>query len=190
MKSWKLFWTVVFVGSFLTMGLTACGKKDDSKNTSVSYLSMTSDGQTVTSNSTLGGMQMNLQMRNLQAYAASGYQGNVTFDLTINGSYANPQTNRVYADFTQYAGATYSQLGQYYVVSAGRCADASCSVIYASTIVAGCYQQQQQYQYQQQGCTMWEYKQFAVKKVNGQISGLREWTGSQTLDMAGIMRQF
>ncbi|MFN7729778.1 MAG: hypothetical protein ACK5P7_11530 [Bdellovibrio sp.] len=175
MKSWKLFWTVVFVGSFLTMGLTACGKKEDNKNTSLNYGSLSSDGQTVTSNSTLGGAPLNLQIRNVQTLGTYGAR----FDLSVNGAYqmvsqSSPQFSN-WQQVSQYGSAVM-------MAHASACTDAACSTVYVTVAVYSTYGQcgyGSQCQY--------DIRQYAVKRTNGKVSGLREWNlGSNTYGIQSI----
>ncbi|MBX2995182.1 MAG: hypothetical protein KF681_10175 [Bdellovibrionaceae bacterium] len=179
MKSWKVFWTVVVVGSVLSMGLTACGKKDNGNNTNMTYGSMSSDGQNATSNSTIAGMALNLQIRNIQPM--SGYNA-VRFDLALNGMVQSVQSQSQFVN--------YQQMGQVYVSHAAACTDMSCSTTYVTVLVAGttygCNSQYQQCQF--------EYRQYAVKKTGGSISGVREWAhGSNSyglLSLQQVMSQF
>lgn len=175
MKTWKLFWTMVLAGTVLSMGLTACGKKDSGSNESQG--SATTDGQNVTITSTnnsgtIAGQAVSMQVRNIQAY---GY-GNIRFDMTLNGS------NNSFNSTTQFQ--QYVQMGQFYVTHSAACADNSCNTLYVSIVIAGA----NSYNCNNSYTCLYEYKQVAIKKVNNVVqsgaAGIREWnigTNTQAL---------
>src|SRR5688500_8383683 len=96
MKSWRVFLMFVALGVALSSALTACGKKNNDDNDAVSYGSVSSDGNVVTSrNTSIQGIPLDLQIRNI---TVNGYgtqvsqqwgqqQGTTTiyYDLSLNG---------------------------------------------------------------------------------------------------------
>lgn len=198
MKTWKLFWVLVFVGVMSSGFLTACGKGgDDSRPTNNNNLnsgSLSSDGSTVTSsNSTLAGRPIAVTITNITRGYGGGYPNNyyggypnnsysgygqqsISFVMSVNGQSANLQATTSESGFV-------TQLGGVYVDTAIGCYDVSCNTVLLAVIVAGSGGYGGGY----------EYKEIAIRKnmVNNQVEAVREFQGgtAQMVPINQLMSQ-
>lgn len=169
---------MVFVAAVVAMSLSACNKGSSSSSSNNSS-GVSTDGQTVTfsstsqNNLTLAGSNLNVIIRNIQGW---GY-GQVRFDLSINNS-----SSGMFAYTNQWS--QYQQMGQIYVSSNAYCTDSSCNTTYL-TVLLSAQTSGQVCSYM--GCQQaYEYRQLAVKRVNGSIpsNGIRTWNLGTNVNQA------
>lgn len=183
MKTWKLFWVLVFVGVMSSGFLTACGKGGDSSgHNSLSYGSVSSDGTNVTSsNTSIAGIPVSLSITNItRGYYGGGccggwnggYNGgyggqSVSFTLSINGQSSQLQATTAESGFN-------TQIANFYADTAMACYDSSCNTVLLAVIIAGSG-------YNSYG--NYECKEIAIRKnmTNNAVEAVREFQGACTV---------
>lgn len=168
MKPGKFIGAMMTLSLVLTTTLVACGKKgDDGDSNTITYGTLRSDGQQVTTsgNSMVQGMRLDANIRNITANSvycvqAPCNQSQVRFDMTLNG-----------ASQAIMSGTTWSSwqtLGSFYYAHASACYDASCQTV-ALTVLVTPYGMGQNY----------EFRQFIIKKDirNNKILNVKEYQG-------------
>lgn len=187
MKTWYKLTAILAVAAFLSGALTACGKKSDDDGAKITYGSLNSDGNIVTSkNSAVQGLPLDLSVHNISTMA-SGYQtgqasynsympsAQVSFQLYVNGASQFGQATNQWSQ--------WQQVGTFWAQSASACYDQGCQTVMLSLILTPATNNQN-----------FEYRQIAIKKDvrANRVVGVREYTGPynylRSLDQ--MMREF
>lgn len=184
MKTGYKLTAILAVAAFLSGALTACGKKSDDDAAKITYGSLNSDGNIVTSkNSAVQGLPLDLSVHNISAMASGSQAGQysylpstqIGFQLYVNGASQFGQATNQWSQ--------WQQVGTFWTQSASACYDQACQTVMLSLILTPATNNQN-----------FEYRQIAIKKDirTNRVVGVREYTGPynylRSLDQ--MMREF
>lgn len=130
--SFKMFWTVTLIASTSFM-ITACGGKKGKSGLKIQG-NVTTDGQSLYSNSTLDGRPIQISVSNiLKSYSQTMQypaqypsQTSVQFTLNVNGQQKPVQLN---VGMQSQGGLLGVMMGDFNIYYDGRCADVACDKI-------------------------------------------------------------